>query len=204
MLTAAPLLLAPDVWLLPGHARTAALRPAIDAITAESPFRHMEVAGGGRMAVAMTNCGALGWVSDRSGYRYDPLDPLTDRPWPALPPAFAELAANAATQVGWSGFAPDACLVNRYAQGAGVGLHQDRNERDFAQPIVTASIGASCRFLLGGLTRSAAVQAFDLHDGDVMVWGGAARLVYHGVRPIRASALHPEPLRYSLSFRKAA
>ncbi|MFO0511964.1 MAG: alpha-ketoglutarate-dependent dioxygenase AlkB, partial [Gammaproteobacteria bacterium] len=182
---------APEVVLLHGFTGpTEDIVAAVEVISAAAPFRHLKTPGGRPMSAAMTNCGALGWVSDRSGYRYDALDPLTDRPWPALPAAFAEAAASAAAEVGWPGFAPDACLVNRYALGAGVSLHQDRNERDFSQPIVTVSIGASCRFLLGGMTRSAPVQSFDLHDGDVMVWGGAARLVYHGVRPLRATALH--------------
>lgn len=192
-----------DVWLFAGFARTAELIPSIEAIAARSPFRHMEVASGVRMSVALTNCGELGWVSDRGGYRYAPLDPLTGQPWPPLPAAFAALARAAAAAVGWPDFAPDACLANRYVRGASVGLHQDRNERDFLQPIVSVSIGASCKFALGGLTRGAPVRSLALHDGDVMVWGGSARLIYHGVRPVRADALHPQPPRYNLTFRKA-
>jgi alkylated DNA repair protein (DNA oxidative demethylase) len=199
----APQPLARDVWLLAGYVRTVDLLPLIEALAAQSPFRHMEVASGARMSVALTNCGALGWVSDRKGYRYAPLDPLTGKAWPPLPAAFIALARAAAAATGWPDFAPDACLVNRYVEGAAVGLHQDRNERDFLQPIVSVSIGASCRFMLGGLTRSAPVKSLALHDGDVMVWGGSARLVYHGVRPIRADALHPQPLRFNLTFRKA-
>lgn len=199
----APQALQRDVWLLAGFARTAELVPEIGAIAARSPFRHMEVASGGRMSVASTNCGALGWVSDRRGYRYASLDPLTGQPWPPLPATFVALAGAAAAAVGWQDFAPDACLVNRYVAGAAIGLHQDRNERDFSQPIVSVSLGASCRFALGGLTRGAPLQSLALRDGDVMVWGGTARLVYHGVRPIRADALHPQPVRFNLTFRKA-
>lgn len=200
---AAPQALQRDVWLLAGFVRTAELMPEIESIATGSPFRHMHVASGGTMSVAITNCGALGWVSDRRGYRYAALDPVTRRPWPALPATFVALARAAAAAVGWPNFHPDACLVNRYAIGAALGLHQDRNEHDFAHPIVSVSIGARCTFLLGGATRSAPVRSLTLDDGDVMVWGGQARLSYHGVRRLRIDVSSAATLRYNLTFRKA-
>lgn len=195
LLASAPLQIATDVWLLPGFADAARLSSLVDAIAAAAPFRHMQVPGGATMAVAVTNCGELGWTSDARGYAYRPLDPLSGKPWPPLPAEFLDLAARAAALGGWHDFRPDACLVNRYAVGAGVGLHQDRNEADFAQPIVSVSLGASCRFMLGGLRRNDAVRSHELHDGDVMVWGGSARLVYHGVRPLRLGTRHNITLR---------
>ena len=195
LIAADPLEIAADVWLLPGFVDAARLMPLIERIAAQAPFRHMQVPGGATMAVAITNCGTLGWTSDAHGYAYRPHDPLTGRPWPALPAEFSALAGSAAAVGGWRDFRPDACLVNRYVVGAGVGLHQDRNEADFNQPIVSVSLGASCRFLLGGPTRKDAVRSLELHDGDVMVWGGSARLVYHGVRPLRLGLRHNITLR---------
>jgi alkylated DNA repair protein (DNA oxidative demethylase) len=192
-----PLPLAPNVWLLRGWVDTAPLQQDIDAVAAQAPFRHMQVPGGQNMSVAMTNCGSLGWVTDPSGYLYSATDPLSQQPWPALPTAWQTLVQSAADCVGWPGFVPDACLVNRYASGARMGLHQDKNERDYSQPIVSVSIGASCSFQVGGLRRSDTVKSIALHDGDVVVWGGDARLVYHGVRPLKSG------LRYNLTFRKA-
>lgn len=197
LLAAEPLPIATDVWLLPGFADSARLLPLIDAIASQAPFRHMQVPGGATMAVAVTNCGELGWTSDAHGYAYRPCDPLSGAPWPALPPEFVDLAVSAAAFGGWNDFHPDACLVNRYVVGAGVGLHQDRNEADFVQPIVSVSLGASCRFMLGGLKRNDPVRSHELHDGDVMVWGGSARLVFHGVRPLRLGT------RHNITFRKA-
>jgi len=192
-----PIAIAPNVWLLRGYAETAPLLLDIEAIALEAQFRHMQVPGGQSMSVAMTNCGGLGWVTDAGGYRYLTTDPLSQKPWPALPIAWQTLAHGAAACAGWHGFVPDACLVNRYHEGARMGLHQDKNEQDYSQPIVSVSIGASCSFQVGGPNKSDAVKSTVLHDGDVVVWGGDARLVYHGVRPIKAG------LRYNLTFRKA-
>jgi alkylated DNA repair protein (DNA oxidative demethylase) len=175
------------------------LRPHIEAIAAQAPFRHMVVPGGQMMKVALTNCGDYGWTSDEKAYRYSATDPASGLPWPLLPAAFAQLGRSAAALCGFDGFAPDACLVNRYVAGAGVGLHQDRNEKDFSQPIVSVSIGASCKFILGGLYRSDATRSFELKDGDVMVWGGAARLVFHGVRPLPVGS----GVRHNITLRKA-
>ena len=180
------------------------LLQALEAVCAAAPFRHMITPGGFRMSVAMTNCGAAGWVTDRSGYRYDAVDPLSGAPWPAMPACFAELATAAAAQAGFSGFAPDACLINRYDPGAKMSLHQDKNERDFDAPIVSVSLGMPAVFLFGGLNRSDRPARMPLTHGDVVVWGGPARLYYHGVMPLKTG--HHEALgkkRVNLTFRKA-
>ena len=160
--------------------------------------------GGRSMSVAMTNCGSVGWVTDSSGYRYDELDPTTERPWPAMPAVFAALAASAATTGGFAGFEPDACLINRYRPGAALSLHQDRDERDLGAPVVSVSLGLPADFLWGGPKRSDAPTRIRLLHGDVVVWGGAGRLSFHGVRTV-ADGAHPMtgPLRYNLTFRKA-
>jgi DNA oxidative demethylase len=200
LFTSPPLQLAPDFWLLTGFAAGRNLLADIQAIALHAPFRHLVVPSGKAISVAMTNCGPLGWTSSARGYQYLSHDPATLQPWPAMPPSFAQLASDAAAAVGWPHYAPDACLVNRYAPGAGMGLHQDRDELDLRAPIVSVSIGASCKFILGGLQRSDPVQSVALHDGDVMVWGGQSRLVFHGVRPMPASGTE---CRYNLTFRKA-
>ena len=199
LFASAPQELAPDVWLLHGFALGRPLREAIAGVSASAAFRHGLVPSGKPMAVAMTNCGPLGWISSPAGYRYLPYDPDTQQPWPAMPEAFSILAQQAADAAGWPGYLPDACLVNRYASGAGLGLHQDRDEHDLQAPIVSVSIGASCKFILGGMQRTSPVQSIALHDGDVMVWGGRSRLVFHGVRPLPKDS----GLRYNLTFRKA-
>jgi alkylated DNA repair protein (DNA oxidative demethylase) len=176
----------------------------IAAIAAVSPFRHMVTPGGWEMSVALTNCGQAGWVTDRSGYRYDPTDPATGRPWPAMPVAFVKLAVEAAEAAGFAGFRPDACLVNRYAPGARLSLHQDRNERDFAQPIVSVSLGLPAVFLWGGKMRTDRVQRVPLVHGDVVVWGGPDRLTFHGVNAL-AEGEHPltGAYRFNFTFRRA-
>lgn len=202
----AALALAPGAVLLRGFARASAeaLLAALDAVLAEAPLRHMETPGGLRMSVAMSNCGALGWVSDRSGYRYDRCDPLSGRPWPDIPEALRHLATEAAAHAGYPGFAPDACLINRYAPGTRLSLHQDRNERDYAAPIVSVSLGLPATFLFGGLRRAERPLRVPLEHGDVVVWGGPARLRYHGVLPLAAGA-HPlaGAARVNLTLRQA-
>lgn len=165
-----------------------ALLAAIAAVARVAPWRHMTTVRGWRMSVAMTNCGDAGWVSDRSGYRYDTIDPDTDRPWPGLPAVFVDLAARAACAAGFAHFDPDACLINRYEPGARLSLHQDRNERDYAEPIVSVSLGVSATFLWGGSTRAVRPRRVRLEHGDVVVWGGAARLNFHGIEALRADA----------------
>lgn len=182
----------------------AVLLPAIDMVVAQAPFRHLVTPGGFRMSVGMTNAGSLGWVSDRRGYRYDPVDPLSSRPWPAMPEIFLRLAGAAAAHAGFVGFVPDACLINRYEPGARLSLHQDRNERDFGQPIVSVSLGIPAVFLFGGMQRADPQIRVPLTHGDVVVWGGPARLRYHGVRPLkpdRHDALGD--CRINLTFRRA-
>jgi alkylated DNA repair protein (DNA oxidative demethylase) len=181
-----------------------ALLRAIDGIAAVAPFRHMVTPGGFTMSAAMTNCGRAGWLTDRKGYRYDATDPRTGRPWPKLPGLFVRLARRAAAAAGFDGFVPDACLVNRYEPGARLSLHQDRNERDFDAPIVSVSLGLPATFLFGGDTRSAPTRRVRLEHGDVVVWGGPARLAFHGIAPL-AQGAHPLTgcLRFNLTLRKA-
>jgi alkylated DNA repair protein (DNA oxidative demethylase) len=173
-------------------------------IAGQAPFRHMVTPGGHAMSVAMTNCGAAGWVTDRSGYRYDANDPEAGNAWPAMPPSFRELAARAAAEAGFSRFSPDACLINRYEPGAKMSLHQDRDETDFGAPIVSVSLGLSAIFLFGGLKRSDKPRRYRLEHGDIVVWGGPARLNFHGVAPL-ADGEHAllGRQRINLTFRKA-
>ena len=176
---------------------------ALRAIVGQSPFRHMMTPGGHQMSVAMTNCGSSGWVTDRTGYRYDANDPEAGKPWPAMPPAFRELARRAASHAGFAGFSPDACLINRYQPGARMSLHQDKDELDLAAPIVSVSLGLPAIFLFGGLKRSDKPNRFRLQHGDIAVWGGPARLAFHGVAPL-ADGEHAllGRQRINLTFRK--
>jgi DNA oxidative demethylase len=181
-----------------------ALLEATEVIARTAPFRHMTTAGGLRMSVAMTNCGDAGWLSDRSGYRYDAIDPETNRRWPAMPGVFARLAASAANDAGFEGFAPDACLINRYEPGTRLTLHQDRDEQDFAAPIVSVSLGAPATFLWGGTTRAVRPRRVRLDHGDVVVWGGPARLNFHGIDTLReADHALTGSARFNLTFRRA-
>ncbi|AXK38681.1 DNA oxidative demethylase AlkB [Crenobacter cavernae] len=199
--------LCPGAMVLRGFAMPdeAALLAALDDIAAAAPFRRMVTPGGFCMSVAMTNCGTYGWVSDSTGYRYDTADPESGRPWPRLPDAFLQLATDAAARAGFDGFAPDACLVNRYAPGARLSLHQDKNEHDLGQAIVSVSLGLPAVFLFGGSRRDDKPARVPLTHGDVVVWGGPARLRYHGVMPLK-DGLHPllGGQRINLTFRKAA
>ena len=197
--------LAEGAVLLRGFASEQApeLIAVLDTIAAAAPFRHMVTPGGFRMSVAMTNCGRVGWVSDRSGYRYAPLDPESGQPWPGMPPAFVNLARHAASAAGYQ-FDPDCCLVNRYEPGTKLSLHQDKDEQDFAAPIVSVSLGLPAVFLWGGLKRSDRPRRIRLESGDVAVWGGSARLTYHGIAPL-ADGEHPATghARINLTFRTA-
>jgi len=176
---------------------------ALRDIVAAAPFRRMFTPGGHQMSVAMTNCGNAGWVTDRSGYRYDPDDPETGQPWPAMPPVLRGLADRAAGAAGFAGFAPDVCLINRYVPGAKMSLHQDKDELDFGAPIVSVSLGLPAIFMFGGLKRSDKPRRFRLEHGDIAVWGGPSRLFFHGVAPL-ADGEHPVmgPQRLNLTFRK--
>jgi alkylated DNA repair protein (DNA oxidative demethylase) len=198
--------LADGAVILRGFAAPAASRllACVGELEERAPLRHMQVPGGATMSVAMTSCGEAGWVSDRRGYRYDRNDPASGRPWPAMPEEFSELAARAAEAAGFAGFVPDSCLINSYAPGARLSLHQDSNERDFAAPIVSVSLGLPAVFLFGGAQRSVRPRRILLESGDVVVWGGPARLTFHGVAKL-ADGEHPltGARRINLTFRKA-
>jgi DNA oxidative demethylase len=199
--------IAPGAVVLRGFARrhAAGLLAGAYEVIAQAPLRLMETPGGLRMSVAMTNCGALGWISDRAGYRYGHVDPQRGEPWPAMPAAFTTLARDAAAEAGFPNFVPDACLINRYEPGTRLSLHQDKDERDFCAPIVSVSLGLPAVFLFGGLKRSDKAQRIGLAHGDVVVWGGPARLRYHGVLALKDG--HHALLggqRFNLTFRKAA
>jgi len=191
--------------LLRGFARPfeAELLPALRAIVKQAPFRHLITPGGHRMSVAMTNCGRVGWVSDSTGYRYDAIDPESRQPWPAMPTVQRRLAADAASDAGFNGFEPDACLINRYVPGAKLSLHQDKDELDFAAPIVSVSLGLPAIFLFGGPKRADKPNRYRLEHGDVVVWGGPSRLFFHGVAPL-ADGEHAimGRQRINLTFRK--
>ena len=193
------------VWRGGAASCSADLLADLQQVLGAAPFRHLVTPGGFRMSVAMTNCGALGWVSDTRGYRYDAIDPDSDSAWPAMPPSFVDLAARAAAQAGYPGFRPDACLVNRYEPGARLSLHQDRNERDFRAPIVSVSLGLPAIFLFGGGQRSDPTTRVPLRHGDVAIWGGPSRLRYHGVLALKdGEHAATGRCRINLTFRCAA
>ncbi len=201
-----PLALGEGALWLPGEALAVAdtLPALVDTLLTESPLRHMMTPGGQRMSVQMSNCGAVGWVSDRRGYRYERIDPQTQRPWPIMPLALRALARRAAARAGYADFEPDACLINRYAPGTRLTLHQDRNERDLSAPVVSLSLGLPAVFLWGGGRRADRVRRLPLQHGDIVVWGGPDRLVFHGVAPLKDGE-HPATGRYrlNLTFRRA-
>jgi alkylated DNA repair protein (DNA oxidative demethylase) len=201
-----------DLALTPGAAVLARFAEASDRtllaaladVVRVSPIRRMTTPGGWRMSVGMTNCGSAGWVSDRTGYRYDRLDPETGQPWPAMPASFLDLAASAADAAGFPGFLPDACLINCYTAGTRLSLHQDRNERDFDAPIVSVSLGLPAVFLWGGMSRSQRPRRVRLVHGDVVVWGGPARLTFHGIDTLRdGEHALTGAVRYNLTLRRA-
>jgi alkylated DNA repair protein (DNA oxidative demethylase) len=204
---AQPMALAPGAALIRGAALAcaAALLEDLERVLAAAPARHMVTPGGFRMSVAMSNCGALGWVTDAGGYRYAAVDPDSGAPWPAMPASFLEVAQRAAQAAGYRDFAPDACLIGRYQPGARLTLHQDRDEGDLGSPIVSVSLGLPAVFLFGGARRSVRAARVPVQHGDAVVWGGPARLNYHGVS-LLADGLHPLTgrCRFNLSFRRAA
>jgi alkylated DNA repair protein (DNA oxidative demethylase) len=185
-------------------ARADALLAGVEQVTARAPFRNLVTPGGYTMSVAMTNCGEAGWVSDRTGYRYDRIDPLSGERWPAMPGAFVELAQEAAARLGFSPYLPDVCLINRYEPGARLSLHQDRDEKGYIDPIVSVSLGLPAVFLFGGDRRADRPRRIPLVHGDVVVWGGPSRLRFHGVLPLKEgehTGLGRK--RINLTFRKA-
>lgn len=198
--------IAPGLILLPAFTAEQAdtVWQAIQQVTAASPLRQMQTPGGHQMSAAMTNCGQTGWCSDAHGYRYSQIDPQTDRPWPSMPAILQKLASDAALKAGYQDFQPDVCLINRYRVGAKMGLHQDRDEQDFSQPIVSVSLGLPVTFQFGGARHRDTPKRILLEHGDVIVWGGDIRRHYHGVLTLRDGD-HPltGSYRYNLTFRKA-
>lgn len=180
------------------------LLPALEAVLATAPFRHMVTPGGFTMSAAMSSCGTWGWTTDRSGYRYSRHDPQTLAPWPDMPSVFFELAQAAALEAGFAAFVPDSCLINRYIPGAKMSLHQDKDEASYAAPIVSVSLGLPAVFLFGGFERSDKSQRVPVFHGDIVVWGGVDRLRYHGVLPIKEGQ-HPQmgEQRINFTFRTA-
>jgi alkylated DNA repair protein (DNA oxidative demethylase) len=193
-------------FIMPGFATMEenTLLTTIEQIEAQAPFRQMSTPRGFKMAAQMTNCGDWGWVTDRRGYRYQQTDPETGRAWPELPDSFKQLAQKAASLCGFDGFEPDVCLINRYQPGAGMGLHQDKDEKDFSAPIVSVSLGVPAIFLFGGHERRDKPEHYLLQHGDVVVWGNQDRLRFHGIQPVKL-AHHPltGQYRYNLTFRRA-
>jgi DNA oxidative demethylase len=198
--------IATDAVLLPGAAsdQAAALLAALQPVIAAAPWRQMLTPGGLRMAVAMSNCGQVGWISDRRGYRYDSIDPDSGRAWPPMPAAWRQLASQAAATAGFAGFEPDACLINRYLPGTRLSLHQDRDEQQLRAPVVSVSLGLPATFLFGGLRRTDPTQRILLAHGDVVVWGGRQRLAFHGITAL-ADGEHALTgrCRINLTFRQA-
>ncbi|MGM3172880.1 DNA oxidative demethylase AlkB [Dickeya lacustris] len=199
--------LAAGAVLLRGFAWAQAeeLLSALAQVIRQAPFRHQQTPAGHAMSVAMSNCGQTGWITDACGYRYSAFDPQSGKPWPAMPACFLRIAQAAAYEAGYSGFTPDACLINRYAVGAKMSLHQDSDEQALHQPIVSVSLGLPALFLFGGATRTHPCQRVPLWHGDVVVWGGASRLYYHGVQPVKDGPLPlcmKEAVRFNLTFRQ--
>jgi len=198
--------LGPGAWLLRGRALDfeAPILAAIEEIVVAAPFRRMTTPGGFEMSVAMTNCGAAGWITDRRGYRYDPLDPLSGAAWPPMPPLFRQLAGAAAAEAGFPKFVPDACLINRYEPGTRLSPHQDRDEQDLSHPVVSMSLGLPAIFQFGGNRRGDKVLRVPLFHGDIVVWGGPSRLFHHGVLALKEGE-HPVlgRRRFNLTLRKA-
>ena len=198
--------LGPGALLLRGRASPVEkpILAALDKILEQAPFRRMTTPGGFEMSVAMTNCGAAGWVTDRRGYRYDPRDPVSGQPWPAMPAVLRRLAKEVAAEAGFEGFLPDACLINRYEPGTRLSLHQDRDEKDHGHPVVSVSLGLPAVFQFGGASRSDKTLRVPLIHGDIVVWGGPSRLFYHGVAALKEGE-HPllGRRRINLTLRKA-
>ncbi len=194
----------PDLFVLANFVETAPLIKDVEQIVKVSPFRKMMTPNGHYTGVALTNCGDFGWTSDRTEYKYSPLDPLNNRPWQPMPASFQTLAYNAAHAAGFKDFRPDACLINQYFIGTKLGSHQDKNEKDYTQPIVSVSIGLSAVFQIFGEQRAGKAINYRLHDGDVVVWGKTARLAFHGVRALAVDELNPScQQRINITFRKS-
>jgi DNA oxidative demethylase len=190
--------------LYPGYfdrEQQAAMVAVVQEVFAKAPLYTPRMPRSGRpMSVRMSNCGPLGWFSDAGGYRYQPVHPETGQPWPPLPNQLIRLWND----VAFYPYAPEACLINFYGPAAKMGLHQDRDEADFDAPVVSLSLGDSCLFRIGGLTRSEPSRSFRLNSGDVLVLGGDARLAFHGVDRIypATSSLLATGGRINLTMRR--
>ena len=194
----------PDVFVLSSFVETSPLYDKINKVHKKAPFSKMMTPNGHETNIPLTNCGGFGWTSDRTGYRYSSINPQTNKTWPTMPVEFFELATSASEKVGFNNFKPDACLINQYAIGKKLGSHQDKNEKDFSQPIVSVSIGLPAVFQIFGNKRSGVKAEYELQDGDVMVWGNSARLVYHGIKTVKANLLNLKMKhRYNITFRKS-
>ena len=203
-LFSSPGLICAGMTHLPKFVKTECLKPIIESILLTSPLRQMETQRGHVMSVKTSNCGSLGWISDRRGYRYVDIDPITERPWPAMPGPFLKMAEDAASAAGFSGFRPDSCLINHYVPGTQMGAHQDKDEQDYSAPIVSVSLGIDARFFVIGPQRRGTSTSVDLSNGDVVVFGGPSRLFFHGVRKLKASTHEVfGASRWNLTFRKA-
>ncbi len=181
-----------------------ALYAAVQEVTRIAPFAHARTRMG-LTSAAMTNAGDAGWWSDLKGYRYETRNPATGEPWPPMPEIFRAVVGAAVAETPWPDFTPDACLINFYGEGAKMGLHQDRDEKDLSQPIVTVSLGADGDFQIGGMTRTARAEILVVHSGDALIMGGESRMRFHGIRKIHPGTSPLETLtgRISLTFRKA-
>ena len=192
-----------DVYVCRQLTSYSAMQTSVQSIHQKAPFRFMSTPGGKRLRISMTNSGEFGWISDAQGYRYAPQDPTTGQNWPAMPADFIQLAEQAARTCGFDEFTPNACLINHYLSGRNLSAHQDKNEPDLSQPIVSVSLGMSARFQIFGDSRQNKPLEIELYDGDVMVWGRSARLMYHGVKT-NHSQPHPQLglHRINLTFRQ--
>ncbi len=183
--------ISPDIYLYRQKVSWALWADDIKRLIKVAPLRFMRTAGGKRLNISMTNCGDVGWTSSEQGYRYLSRDPASGKPWPKLPPSFAQLGTQIAALTGFEHFQPNACLVNHYQAGQKLNAHQDKNEPDLSQPVVSVSLGMSATFLIYGDERGNKAQKIILNDGDVMIWGRSARLMYHGVET-KNTQPHPE------------
>ncbi len=201
-----PVALAEGATWLPGFAlpMMQTLWPCVAEALAIQPAMHMMTPMGYPMSVKTASLGEWGWVGSQAGYGYSAQHPETGQPWPPIPAVIMQLAEAAAMAAGFANFVPDSCLINVYAPGSKMGLHQDKDERDFSQPIVSVSLGLPATFLWGGHRRLDKPIKLPLVHGDVVVWGGASRRVYHGVATVKPGQ-HPltGAQRINLTLRKA-
>ena len=194
----------PGVFLFRSYVNEQDFMEAVISTTKKIPFRHMITPGGKKINVSGTSMGDCGWYSDRRGYRYERIDPITGNNWPKIPKNISSVVSNAAKKVGFGGFIPDSCFINCYKPGVALTAHIDQDEVDFSQPIVSVSLGVSAIFQIFGEKRNGKVINIPLHSGDLLIFGGTARKFYHGVKKLKDQT-HPltNNLRINLTFRRA-